>query len=65
MRVGDWKLVAKKGKPWELYDIVRDRSELNNLTETQPERVEQLAALWEAYANRTFVYPSSKPQRAR
>ena len=26
IRVGDWKLVAAKGAPWELYDLAADRS---------------------------------------
>ncbi len=31
VRVGDWKLVAAKGDPWELYDLRTDRAEQNNL----------------------------------
>ncbi|MCA9246191.1 MAG: arylsulfatase [Planctomycetales bacterium] len=46
IRVGDWKLVAARGDPWELYDLRTDRAEANNLAKTHPERVEQLASLW-------------------
>ena len=58
VRVGDWKLVAKgaKGK-WELYNIAADRSEQKNLSEEMPEKAKQLAALWQAYAERAQVLP--------
>jgi arylsulfatase len=58
IRVGDWKLVAKGAKgPWELYNIARDRSEQNDLASSQPERAHQLAALWQAWAERANVLP--------
>jgi arylsulfatase len=31
VRVGDFKLVRQHGRDWELYDMERDRTELNNL----------------------------------
>ena len=58
VRVGDHKLVAKgaNGK-WQLYNVVEDRSELNDLVEAQPERAAALAAMWQAYAERANVLP--------
>ena len=58
VRVGDWKLVAvgRKG-PWELYNLRDDRSEVHNLAADQPERVQQMSALWQEYAKRTNVLP--------
>lgn len=47
MRMGDWKLVAAADEPWELYDMARDRSEIRNLAERHPDRVRDMAALWE------------------
>lgn len=47
LRVGDWKIVcAGNGKPWELYDMRRDRSESDNLASSQPQRVDQMAEMW-------------------
>ena len=42
VRSGDWKLVARRGGPWELYDSARDRCETRDLAETLQERVAQL-----------------------
>ena len=47
IRVGDWKLVAAKGEPWELYDLAADRSETKDLAREKPEKANELAALWE------------------
>ncbi|WP_153556634.1 arylsulfatase [Roseimaritima sediminicola] len=58
VRMGDWKLVAKgAGGDWELYNIARDRSEQRDLAEQQPQRVERMAQMWDAYARRANVYP--------
>ncbi|MEY4378552.1 MAG: Arylsulfatase [Verrucomicrobiota bacterium] len=47
IRVGDFKLVAAKNDPWELYDLKTDRAEQNNLAAKMPEKVKELAALWQ------------------
>jgi arylsulfatase A-like enzyme len=60
VRVGDWKLVAEHGKPWELYNLARDRSELNDLSKEQASRVEEMSALWQKYASRANVEPWEK-----
>jgi arylsulfatase len=57
VRDGRWKLVAKSGQPWELYDIDADRSELHDLASQDPERAKTMAAQWEAYADRANVRP--------
>ena len=46
LRVGDWKIVSLPGKPWELYDLARDRSELHDLAAAQPDLVARLALRW-------------------
>jgi arylsulfatase len=58
VRMGNWKLVAKgPAGAWELYDISRDRTELDDLAVREPERVKQMVGLWEAWAQRAKVIP--------
>ena len=58
LRQGRWKIVAKgSGGAWELYDVEADRSELKNLAAQQPDRLRDLAALWDEHARRTHVLP--------
>ena len=53
VRVGDWKLVAAKPSAWELYNLKKDGSELNNLAASMPEKVKTLEALYTAWDKRT------------
>jgi arylsulfatase len=46
IRVGDWKLVAARDQPWELYNLAVDRAENHGLAAQQPDRVKQLAKRW-------------------
>ena len=46
LRRGDWKIVAAKGEPWELYNLADDRCETKNLAAAQPELVAELANEW-------------------
>jgi len=58
LRVGKWKLVAKGIKgDWELYDMEKDRSELNNLAKVHTERVKKMAEQWNEIAEKTDVFP--------
>jgi arylsulfatase A-like enzyme len=52
IRVGDWKLVAAKGKSWELYHLATDRAERYNVAAEFPERVKELEALWQVQTSR-------------
>ena len=46
--MGDWKLVAaRKDGPWELYDLASDRTETTDLAAKEPEKVRELADLWQ------------------
>jgi arylsulfatase len=47
IRVGDWKLVAAKNDPWELYDLAQDRSETTNLAASHPDKVREFETLWQ------------------
>ena len=58
MLAGKWKLVARgKDGPWELYDIKEDRTEMGDLAKDFPGKVEELAMMWQAWAERTGVIP--------
>ncbi len=57
VRMGDWKIVAKHGNPWELYDIAKDRTESKNLAASMPDRVKELVAKYDVWAKRANVLP--------
>lgn len=50
MRWGKWKLVREYEKPWELYDIDRDRTEMNNLATSHSAQRDEMVAKWEQWA---------------
>lgn len=61
IRIGSWKLVRTgEKKTWELYAIDKDRTELHDLSSSQPEKAKELRELWEKEAERTFIYPKPK-----
>ncbi|EDY18478.1 sulfatase [Chthoniobacter flavus Ellin428] len=57
IREGKWKLVSLSGAPWELYNMDVDRVELHDLAGNEPQRVKDMAAKWDAWAQRTHVLP--------
>ncbi|WP_256004074.1 arylsulfatase [Pedobacter deserti] len=61
VRLGNMKLVCEyeEGKPrkWQLYDISKDRSELDDLAEKNPEQVRRLSAAYDEWALHTGVKP--------
>ena len=57
VRMGPWKLVARHGQPWELYNLDLDRSESHNLADQHPERVQEMTAAYEAWASANQVAP--------
>lgn len=52
---GSMKLVADKAGPWELYDLAADRTELNDLAGSRPEKAGELRDLWSRWAVRCGV----------
>ncbi len=62
IRVGPWKLVAKAGGTWELYNLDADPTELDDRAAAEPARVRELSARWDDWAARNQVtpYPGKK-----
>jgi len=58
VRWNNWKAVKdEKMKEWELFDIVKDRTERNNLAAEHPEILKDLVERWNKWANESYVYP--------
>ena len=54
IRQGRWKLVwDQEVTRWELYDMVADRTETNDLAVEHTDRVRQMDAAWTTWAKRT------------
>ena len=59
LRQGDLKAVSVKGRPWELYDLAADRSELNDLAKSRPDALEALKKRWHDVAENTEHAPAN------
>jgi arylsulfatase A-like enzyme len=46
IRQGDWKLVAARDEPWQLYDLAKDRAENIDLAAKLPAKAKELDDLW-------------------
>ncbi len=46
LRDGDWKVVSFRREAWELYNVVEDRTELNNLADKKRERLKAMVDQW-------------------
>ncbi len=57
VREGRYKLTALRGEPWKLYDMERDRTEIDDLSDQQPQRVASLAKKWDTWAAENHVTP--------
>lgn len=57
VRDGDWKVVKANKKPWELYNLADDPTELKNLAKKNKEKVTELAAQYDSWAEKTNVRP--------
>ncbi|KAL5095280.1 hypothetical protein Trisim1_000057 [Trichoderma cf. simile WF8] len=59
IRKGEWKMVniesAKGGNGWQLYNIYRDPGEMEDLSEKEPEKKEEMLRLWDDYVQKTGV----------
>ena len=55
VRDGKWKLVREYEKPWELYDVLQDRTELNDLAAKKPKLRDRMIAQWKEWATANGV----------
>jgi arylsulfatase len=63
-REGDMKVVWDKGtKQWALFDLGRDRTEMNDLADAQPELARRLSDAWFAWDARTRMTAVKKSKR--
>jgi arylsulfatase len=51
--------VSYKSEPWELYNIAKDRTELNNVAAEHPDIVERMAAQWTDTARDVLRLPAN------
>jgi len=57
---GRWKLVRTHDNPWELYDMHRDRTELNDLATQYPEKVKAMEKAWQAWRDSSQPHHKTK-----
>ncbi|MCH8223247.1 MAG: hypothetical protein IH868_07525, partial [Chloroflexi bacterium] len=57
VRMGQWKLVREQGFDWELFDMIEDRTELNDLSTANAGLVREMSGMYESWATRCGVLP--------
>ena len=55
MRWGNWKLVREYEKPWELYDLSHDRTEMVDLADKRKVQKDKMVVAWESWAKEKQV----------
>jgi arylsulfatase A-like enzyme len=61
VRQGDWKLVSNyPDNQWHLFNMVTDRTELNDLSKTLPKKVQELTNLYNNWAQKSDVISFEK-----
>ena len=67
VRLGKYKLVSKWEKEaetnWELYDMVADRTEMNDLSEQIPDKVQEMSKMYDKWATQNNVLPWNEIQK--
>jgi arylsulfatase A-like enzyme len=63
LRDGDWKAVSFRGEAWELYNVAGDRTELNDLADAEPERLQKMVDTW-TEMTKTVLHAPSKSYAA-
>lgn len=65
VRDGKWKLVSRLGYSWQLFDMEQDRTEMNDLAATYPDRVREMSAQYDTWAANDYVdlWPETQPRK--
>lgn len=64
MRMGNYKITSQVKEPWRLYDLEKDRTELNDLAAVNPKLLQQMIEQYEAWYKRVNAQPYFKePKR--
>lgn len=61
---GNWKIVRFRDQAWELYKLDEDRSETKNLVNAYPEKLNELARKYDAWALENRVLPREEVEKA-
>ena len=59
LRLGDWKAVSFRSEAWELYNVAEDRTELNDLAKTHPDRLKSMVKQWTEMTSSVLQAPKS------
>ena len=67
VRIDNWKLVRAHRKPWALYNLETDRTELVDVSKQHPNKTTELKVKWESWARRVGVqsWPIKKKTNTR
>ena len=60
VRQGKWKAVTIGDGPWELFDMEADRTELHDLAKDNPQKLKELAALYDNWRKSCTQKPQGK-----
>ncbi|HLP37697.1 arylsulfatase [Lacibacter sp.] len=64
MRMGNYKITSQVNEPWRLYDMEKDRTELNDLAAVNPKILQQMIEQYETWYKRVNAQPYFKePKR--
>ena len=63
VRENRYKATALRGQPWSLYDMEKDRTEMEDLAAKQPKLLDALVRKWDAWAAENNVTPMPSSYR--
>ena len=55
IRIGDWKLVRECGRPWELYNLSENPTELDDMAAGESDRVAEMSGMYADWMARAKV----------